>query len=108
MPSDIVEEVRAVLLNARRGDWERPNFLTTYQILERLPAAMRDQLIAERTMGGRGSGVNYSAVTVVAQAAALIAGVVTEYLDTVGLSAQVAGQPVSPGFEVCAVFRLEA
>jgi len=89
MPSDIVDDVRVVLLNSHRGDWERPNFLTTYQILERLPHVIRDRLIAERTTGGRGSGVHYSAITVVAQAASLIPGVVTEYLDTVGLSAQV-------------------
>jgi hypothetical protein len=108
MPSDIVEYVRTVLLNARRGEWPRPNFLTTYQILERLPPALRDQLIAERTSGGRGAGVNFSAVTLVAKAAALIPGVVTEYMDCVGISVEVNGQTLSPGFDVCALFRLEA
>ena len=106
MPSDIVEEVRSVLVNAHRGEWERPNFLTAYQVLERLPPSTRETLIAERTIGGRGTGVSYSAVTVVAQAAAL-AGAIPEWLDCVGISVDVAGRKLTPGFEVCALFRLE-
>ena len=106
MPSEIVDDVRTVLLNAHRGDWDRPNFLTAYQILERLPQAVRDLLIAERTIGGRGTGASYSAVTVVAQAAAL-AGAITEYMDCIGIRVLVNGEWREPGFEVCAVFRLE-
>jgi hypothetical protein len=106
MPSDIVDEVRSVLLAAKSGKGHRPNFLTAFQILDRLPEATRSRLISERTGGGEGAGVVFAAPSVVSHAARLIPGVVVEYLDCVGLAAQVAGHSVSPSFEVCGLYRL--
>jgi hypothetical protein len=106
MPSDIVDEVRAVLLTARRGKGDRPNLLTAFQILDRLPEGTRTRLINERTGGGIGAGIAFAAPSVVSKAARLIIGVVVEYMDCVGLSVQVAGQSVVPSFEVCGLYRL--
>lgn len=102
-PSDIVGEVRAVLEKAHRGKGDRPNDLTAFQILERLPTAARERLIDERTGGGAGTA--FAAPNVVSQAARM-AGAEVDYMDCAGLSIDVAGQAVRPGFEVCALYRL--
>jgi hypothetical protein len=105
-PADIVDEVRAVLAAARYGKGNRPNYLTAFQILNRLPPATRDRLIRERGEGGAGTG-EYAAPSVVSRAARM-AGAEVEYLDSVGLSMQVAGHAVAPTYEVCGVYRLPA
>jgi len=104
-PSDIVEEVRVVLERAHRGKGDRPNYLTAFQILERLPAVTRERLIGERTGGGAGAGTAFASPSVVSQAARM-AGAEVDYMDCAGLSIDVAGQAVRPGFEVCALYRL--
>src|SRR5947209_19638373 len=106
MPSDIAGEVRQVLVAARRGKGNRPNFLTAYQILERLPAATRERLIAERTEGGRQIGTSFAAPSVVSRAARLMPDVEIEYMDSVGLSVQVAGRALVPSNEVWGLYRL--
>src|SRR5205823_5662411 len=85
LPSDIVDEVRTVLAAARRGKGDRPNYLTAYQILDRLPETTRTRLIGERTGGGRDAGTVFAAPSVVSRAARM-AGAEVEYLDSVGLS----------------------
>jgi hypothetical protein len=107
-PSDIKEHVREVLRHAAHGKGERPNFLTVYQILERLPAEIKARLISERgCIGGQGAGESYSAASVVAQAAQLLApDVVVEYLDSQELLLRVNGETITPGNEVCAVYRV--
>lgn len=104
-PTDIVEEVRAVLAAARRGKGARPNYLNAFQILDRLPEPLRAKLIGERTGGGRGAGTVFAAPSVVSRAARM-AGAEVEYVDCIGLSVVVAGQAVTPSFEVCGVYRL--
>jgi hypothetical protein len=106
MPTDIVGEVAAVLRQAARGENNHPNFLTAYQILDRLPPAIRDRLIRERGTGGQNSGWPYAAPTLVAQAAQKVPGVVIDYIDNRGISVEVAGRVVKGGFEVCGIFRL--
>ena len=106
MPSDITHEVTAVLQNAARGDGNVPNFLTAYQILDRLPDRIRTRLIAERTLGGRGSGVSYAAPSVVSAAAEMLQpNVEIRYLDNRGITLQVASTQITPGFEVCGLYR---
>ena len=106
MPGDIADEVTQVLLGAARGKGAGPCFLTAYQVLDRLPQATRDRLIAERTLGGTGSGVSYAAPSVVSDAAERLPGIEISWVDTRGLSLRVAGQPVSPGYEICALYRI--
>jgi Fe-S oxidoreductase len=110
MPNDVVDDVRSVLREANRGKGPTPNFLTSYQILDRLPEAIRDRLIRERTLGGRGAGVSYSAASVVSDAAEMLRteGIEIVYLDSAGISMSVAGQAVQPGAAVCGAFRLPA
>ena len=107
MPSDIVDEVRKILLAAHRGKGDRPNFLTAFQILDRLPEATRTRLLDERKGGGAGGGSPFAAPSVVSKAARLIPGVVVEYLDSVGIAVRVAEQTVRPSNEVCGLYRLE-
>lgn len=106
-PSDIVDDVRAVLAAAHRGKGDRPNYLTAFQILDRLPELLRARLVGERTAGGGGAGTVFAGPSVVSRAARM-AGAEVEYLDSVGISVQVAGVPVTPSYEVCAVYRLPA
>jgi len=82
MPTDILGDVEKVLRNARTGKGTEPAFLTAFQILEALPEQLRDQLIAERTRGGKGAGVTYAAPSVVSDAAEMIPGIEITYLDT--------------------------
>lgn len=104
-PSDIVDDVRAVLAAARRGKGDRPNYLTVFQILDRIPDPLRTRLISERTAGGANAGVVFAASGVVSRAARM-AGAEVEFIDSIGMSVQVAGQTVTPSYEICAVYRL--
>ena len=106
MPKDIVDDVRRVLLDARRGKGARPNFLTALQILDRLPKEIRSRLISERSGGGEGAGKPFAAPSLVSHAARLIPGVEVEYMDSVGLSVKVAGEPIAPSYEVCGLYRI--
>jgi len=107
MPSDIVEEVRHVLRSAHRGKGAGPCFLTAFQILERLPVATRDRLVAERTIGGTGSGQTYAAPSVVSDAAEMVPGIVIDYMDSRGIIIPVAGTTVTPSYEVCGLYRID-
>lgn len=84
----------------RRGKGEGPVFLTAYQILDRLPAATRDRLIAEQTLGGRGAGVSYAAPSVVSDAAEKLPGIAISWIDTRGLRLEIAGHEVVPGYKI--------
>lgn len=106
MPSDITDAVETVLRNAAHGDQGRPNFLTAYQILDRLPTEIGNRLIAERTLGGEGAGVSYGAPSVVADSAQMLPGIEIEFIDNRGLQIEVAGHWLRSGFEICAVYRL--
>ena len=106
MPSDIVDEVEHVLVSAHCGKGTSPNYLTAFQILERLSPATQDRVIAERTAGGANAGTTFAAPSVVSKAARLIPGVQIEYMDCVGLSVRIAGQDINPSNEVCGLYRL--
>ena len=105
MPSEIVNDVRAVLEAVAAGT-DSPPYLTAYQILGSLPSAIRERLVSERRLGGAGAGVRYSAARVVADAAGMLADVEGRYIDARGLTVSVAGEVVSPGHEVAGIYRL--
>ena len=107
MPSDIVVEVEAVMRSANQGKGNSPRFLTAYQILHRLPEATKSRIIAERTIGGAGAGVHYGAPSVVSDAAEMVPHVQISYLDCQDLSISVAGTPITPGYPVCGLYRIE-
>jgi hypothetical protein len=109
MPSDIKSDALAVLHAAATGRGSVPRFLTSYQILARLPDAIRVRLQTERGHAGEGGGRHYGPATVVAQAGELLKGdglVRIEYWDTGGVTFTIAGQPDAPAsFAVCALFQ---
>jgi hypothetical protein len=105
-PTDIVDDVRQVLLSAARGKGTTPNFLTAYQILARLPAGVRARLVAERGRGGRGEGTHFAATGVVMHALRSMDDVDVVYLDTGGLQLLIDGEPVEAGNRVCGLYRV--
>ena len=107
MPSDIIPQVRNVLSNASKGKGTVPCFLTAYQILDRLPSALKETLIHERTRGGKGAGVYYGAASLVSDAAEQIPEIEISYLDTKGLAIQFEQSSINPGYEVCGLYRLQ-
>src|SRR5262245_26392632 len=99
MPTDIKPEVLAVLRNAARGRSETPWFLTSYQILARLPEPIRARLLFERGNAGHGGGQYYGPATVVSKAADLLVkeGLARiEYWDTGGSTFKIDGQEDAP------------
>ena len=105
-PSDIVDEVTVVLERANQGKGSSPCFLSAYQILDRLPSALKNDLIFERGLGGKGTGVHYSAASLVSDAAEKVEGIEIDYLDTDGLNITINNQKVEAGFEVCGIYKL--
>lgn len=108
-PEEIVEDVRRVLQGAARGKGPAPNYLTAYQILNRLPADIRMRLVADHGRGGRGEGHHYAATGVVKNALKRLINensVEIVYLDTGGLQLIIDGEPVEAGNRVCALYRV--
>jgi hypothetical protein len=99
MPKDIVDDVKTVLLRC-------PVFISAYQILEELPSALRDRLIAERGWPGEGSGNYYAAASVVSDAAETIKGVEIVFARTKNLKFEVAGQDRRSSSPSCGLYRL--
>lgn len=103
----LVDEIRAVLANAARGKGPRPHFLTSYQILNRLPQSMRLQLISEHGSPGAGAQTHHSAVSVVAGCLQKMGGEIERmYLDARGVTFDVEGAPVFAGYPVVGLYRL--
>jgi hypothetical protein len=107
-PEQIEDDVRQVLRSAARGKGASPNYLTAYQILNRLRPEVRARLIAERGRGGRGEGSHFAATGVVMNALKRLGPAVhIVYLDTGGLQLVVDNETVEPGNRVCALYRIE-
>ena len=109
MPTDIKNDVLDVLRTTSRGKGRRPTYLTAYQILARLPAAIRRRLIAERGRAGAGAKQHYAAASVVAKAGTLLRKshtVEIVYWDTRGSEFSIKGQiSARPSFPVCGLYR---
>lgn len=106
MPSDIKDEVERVLENMPIHSRDR-SFLTAYQILDRLSATTRDQLIAERGTPGLGSGNYYAAASVVSDAAEMVSEIEIALLETSSLSVRLAnGKDIAPGNKNVGLYRI--
>lgn len=119
-PSDIIDYVLVTLRQygfTGKGTSSLP--VTAYQVLERMkftpiddhPGNLRDQLIAERGMPGKGSGSGYSAAQVVSDAMEMLerSGLIEiTYHDCHGEKFLVAGEWIENGYSgnVCARYRL--
>ena len=101
-PSDIRPAVEAVLIAADRS-------LTTYEILNRLPDNLLQQIISERGMPGLGSGNSYSAASLVTDS---VEGLLPSLEAPYRVYKQgqavftVAGQEIRPGNSAIALYRL--
>jgi len=83
-PTNIKDEVGDVLSNVHVDDNTQRgrSYITAYQILELLPADIRDRLIEERGVPGEGSGNNYAAASVVSDAAEMLDDIEIVFIDT--------------------------
>lgn len=109
MPSDIEKDVHRIIAKAKKGKGPKPHWLTAYQILARLDAKTRQQLITERGRAGKGSGSHFAAASVVMAACRRLARrklVEIDYLDAVGARFLIGGASVEPGNKVCGIYRV--
>jgi len=107
MADDLVEAIRDVLAKAARGKGTDPQFLTSYQVLNRLPRDLRDELIRTRGLPGKGTKRQHTAVGVVATTLESIVGADVEkaYFDSKGAWFDVGDECVRAGFGLCALYR---
>lgn len=102
IPTNILAEVEEVLTAST-------NYLSAYQILERLPSNLRDQLLEERGTPGQGNGNSYTAASVVTQAADMLSsrpGYTCEYCEGSHLLFEVNGNFFRAGNAACAFYRI--
>lgn len=104
---ELVVAVGEVLANAARGKGEdhHHHYVTAYQILARLPDALRQALLTQYGQPGQGAGKNYTAASRVAAVAREIGRV--DYLDARGISFDGVGDEteIRSGYPVIGVFR---
>jgi hypothetical protein len=102
-PSDIRPTVREVLLSTN-------NSLSAYQILDRLPPAIRDQIIAERGLPGAGSGSPFTSASMVTSAVQGLLPALEPpyrvYMEVTGMTFTIAGQTIVPGNPTLAFYYL--
>jgi hypothetical protein len=100
--------IREVLQNANPGKGARPHYVTSYQIVERLPAAERAALITTYGHGGKGAGRADTAPAVVAKVLKheLAGEVDVEYMDINGTHFTIDGRDVDAGYGIVGLYRL--
>jgi hypothetical protein len=100
----LVRAVQDVLANAASGRGRERHYLTSYQILDRLPPALRDALIVEYGPPGRGAGANFTSASRIAQIAREVGDY--DYLDAQGLAFGVGDvEKVAAGYSVVGIYR---
>jgi hypothetical protein len=102
MPSDIRTDVEQILSNV-------DNYLSAYQLLERLSAGTRNQIIAERGLPGLGNGSSYTAANLVTDAAEMLKGLngySRIYCETDSLLFEVNGHSLRAGNPAIAFYRI--
>lgn len=101
-PSDIREAIEQVVR-------ESENYLSPYQILERLPISMKAELISHYGKPGRGAGHNFSGVSRISQMTRkLCDNGICEfiYINSDNLYFEVAGDHYQAGSPACACYRI--
>ncbi|HEY1693405.1 MAG TPA: hypothetical protein VGG39_14660 [Polyangiaceae bacterium] len=104
----VVDEIRNVLRGASAGKGAAPHYVTTYQVIARLPKSMREALIAEHGKVGAGAGSWTSAATYVASLLKNMSGVEYDYFDTrdTKFCLDESDEPRA-GNPVCGIWRLK-
>ena len=107
MPTDIKEDVKRVLEGIPANAGVNP-FVTAYQILERLPQNIKDQLISERGPAGKGGGYYYSTASVVSDAAEMLDDIEIMALATTNLQIFINNESViQAGNQNVGLYRLK-
>jgi len=106
--TELIEDVKQVLLSALRIKASNICYLSAYQIVERLPPPIRSRLFGQKATGGKRIQHAKDAVEMVSSAASMIPGVITAYMDCSGMKATVAGIEVEPSHQICALYRLDS
>ncbi|MDC3956241.1 hypothetical protein KEG38_20435 [Polyangium jinanense] len=105
--NELLDEIRAVLANAAKGKGPVPQFLTSFQILNRLPATTREWLITEYGRPGEGAKAHFAAASAIAASLKKLGGEVdVMYIDARGVSFDVGGEQVRSGYPLCGLYRL--
>lgn len=102
----VIDAILGVLQRAAAGKGPAPHYVTTYQVIQRLPKPMRDALIAEHGPVGAGAGDWTSAATFVANLLKNLSGVERDYIDTRGVKFCLDDDEPRAGNEVCGLWRL--
>lgn len=109
MPGDIVDDVRRVFQGLPTGKApHNRHWINAYAILARLPPTLRQQLVAERGLPGKGSGNHYAAASLVADACEKLGRsgeVEVEFMVADDATYAVDGQTYRPGYELCGIYR---
>lgn len=99
-PSEIVKDVMRVL--------PKGHYVTSIQILNRIPSSIRTKLISSRGRPGANSGRYYTPATDVAKAADMLEKMgkaEKTWLDTKDLRLECEGDVVKAGNPSCALYR---
>jgi len=104
--AEVVQAIRKVLETAATGRGRYPQYITAYQIFDRLPVAMRAALIGQYGRSGEGAGSWSSAAKHIANLIKAMSGIETSYLDTRGLEFRVGEERRRAGYKVCGLYRL--
>lgn len=106
----LLDQIRHVLRKAAKGksNPKRPQYLTGYQILHRLPTTTKDSLIQLYGDPGANAGKHYTAASHIDKALRNLRGEIqVEYLDAQGITFD-GKVPTRAGYPVCGLYRLDA
>mgnify|MGYP000658955378 CR=1 FL=1 len=104
--TEVIQAIRHVIGHAAKGKGPHPQYVTAYQILDRLPTAMRAALIDEYGKSGAGAGDWTSAAKHIANLIKGMSGIDVEHFDTRGVEFRIGDEQPRAGYEVCGIYRL--
>jgi hypothetical protein len=109
MPSDIIDDVRAAFQAIPSGKASHNrHWINAYGLLALLPEQVRRTLIAERCPPGAGGGAQYSAASVVSDAAEMLQRrheVEIGYYSPMNATYTIEGRTFEAGFAISGIYR---
>ncbi|MFO0958240.1 MAG: hypothetical protein U0800_12575 [Isosphaeraceae bacterium] len=107
MATQLEQEIRRILQDAKDPKGPVYAYLTAHQILNRLPASIRDPLIQKRGGVGLGSGASFSPTRDIGIAIEAMGDEIERAVfDARGAHFDVAGQSVPAGYPLIAIYRI--
>jgi hypothetical protein len=104
--TEVIQGIRHVLDLAAKGKGAHPQYITAYQILDRLPKVLRASVIAQHGDSGEGAKSWSSAAKYIANLIKGMGGVERSYLDTRGVEFRIGDEKRRAGYKVCGLYRL--